>query len=373
MFADLRQAYRSILRMPALSAVVILSLAAGIGINTVVFSWIQARILKPIPGTPDSAAVLLIEPKSEAGMYTGASWPEFKDMREQLRSFESVFAAGMAPLYVGEPGNVERLFGLLVSDNYFSALGVTPAKGRFFAPEEVQKRGASVVVISHRVWATRFDHSLEIVGRTLRVNGRDLTVIGVTPPEFQGTTVGLQFDAWLPATLSTSPASSREIDDRSVRGYGVMGRLQRGVTRQQAQTELDAFMRGLAAAYPATNANVSGEVLPFYMSPRGPQRMLNLALAVLQGIMLLVLLAVCGNVANLLLARASARQREMGIRLSLGAKPRRIASLLLQFKMAFKQECLNTRKRILIKILMNPSALHPSEDGAARLAVAPVR
>jgi predicted permease len=328
-FADLRQAYRSIIRMPALSSVVILSLAAGIGINTVVFSWIQARILKPIPGAPDSAAVLLIEPKSEAGLYTGASWPEFEDMREQLRSFESVFAAAIAPLYVGEPGNVERVFGLLVSDNYFSALRVMPVKGRFFAPEEVQKAGASVVVISHRVWTARFEGSAEVLGRTLRVNGRDLTVIGVTPPEFQGTTVGLQFDAWLPATLATSAAGSRRIDDRSSRGYGVMGRLRRGITPQQAQTELDGVMRQLAADYPATNTNVSGEVLPFHMSPRGPQRMLNLALGVLQGIMLLLLLAVCGNVANLLLARASARQKEMGIRLSLGAKPWRIASLLL--------------------------------------------
>ena len=329
MFPDFRPACRSILRMPALSAVVVLSVAAGIGINTVVFSWVQARILNPIPGSPNSGEVLLIEPKSEAGMYTGASWPEFTDMRERLRSFESVFAAAMAPLYVGEPGNVERLFGLLVSDNYFPALRVEPALGRFFSPDEVQKGGGPVVVISHRIWTTRFDAAADAVGRTLRVNGREVTVIGVTPPEFQGTTVGLQFDAWLPATLPTSPGGGRAIDDRSVRGFGVMGRLQRGATRQLAQTELDALMHQLAQSHPSTNGKVSGEILPFYMSPRGPQRMLNLALGVLQGIMLLLLLAVCGNVANLLLARASARQKEMGIRLSLGARPWRIASLML--------------------------------------------
>src|ERR671913_2476163 len=137
MVGDLRQACRAILRMPALSAVVVFSLGAGIGINTVVFSWVQARILDPIPGVDRGAAVRLIEPKSEAGLYTGASWPEFGDMRERLQSFEGVFAARMAPLYVGDPGSVERLVGLLVSDNYFSALGVTPALGRFFRPEEV--------------------------------------------------------------------------------------------------------------------------------------------------------------------------------------------------------------------------------------------
>ena len=100
MFADLRQACRSILRMPALSAVVVLSVGAGIGVNTVVFSWVQARILKPIPGSPGSGEVLLIEPKSGAGLYTGASWPEFVDLRERLRSFESVFAFGFWALRI---------------------------------------------------------------------------------------------------------------------------------------------------------------------------------------------------------------------------------------------------------------------------------
>jgi predicted permease len=330
MLADLRHAVRSILRMPALSAVVVVSVAAGIGINTVVFSWIQARILKPIPGAPDSAAVVLIEPRSEAGLYVGSSWPEFDDLREQLRSFESVFAGRMAPLYIGEPGHVERLFGLLVSENYFSALGVRPALGRFFTADEADLTREPVIVISHRVWKARFDLSPETVGRPLRVNGRSFTVIGVTPEPFQGTTVGLQFDAWIPSTVASvlSPGS-RETEQRSLRGYGVMGRLRAGVSRTQAQAEVDAVMRRLASAHPDTNKGVTAEVLSFSRSPRGPQRMLNLALVVLQGIMLLLLLAVSGNVANLLLARASARQKEVGIRLSLGARRWRIASLLL--------------------------------------------
>src|SRR5918993_3649392 len=156
MFTDLRHACRSIARMPMLSGVVVLSLGAGIGINTVVFSWVQARILDPIPGVDRGADVRLIEPKSEAGLYTGASWPEFRDMRE-LGSFESVFAARMAPFYLGEPGSVERVFGLLVSDNYFAALGVAPAIGRFFRPEEASAPGgAPVAVISHRIWTTRY-------------------------------------------------------------------------------------------------------------------------------------------------------------------------------------------------------------------------
>jgi predicted permease len=331
MLSDIRHALTTVIRMPAVSAVVVLSLGLGIGINTVVFSWINARILDPIPGVSRGAAVRLIEPKTEAGLYAGASWPEFVDMRKGLRSFDAVFAARMVPLYVGDPGAVDRLYGLLVSDNYFTALGVRPAAGRFFLPDEVARPGdAPVAVISHRLWQSKLAGSPEVLSRTVRINGRVLSVIGVTPPEFQGTTVGLQFDAWLPATLAPAIANgSREIDDRGLRGYSVMGRLLPSSTPADAQGELSAFMRQLEQAYPDSNSRVTGEVLAFTDSPRGPQRMLNTALMGLQAIMLLLLLAVCGNVANLMLARASARQKEIGIRLSLGARPRRIAALLL--------------------------------------------
>ena len=331
LISDLRQACRSIARVPALSTVIVLSLAIGIGVNTVVFSWIQARVLQPIPGVRNGAAVQLVEPNPEGGHYPGTSWPEYQDLRDNLRSFDSLFAARMVPLYVGDTGAVERLFGLLISDNYFSALGVQPALGRFFRSDELLRPGeASVAVISYRVWQTRFQGSPEVLSRTLRMNGRDVTVIGVTPEVFQGTTVGLQFDAWLPATLAPLVApGSRELEDRAIRGYGVMGRLRPSVTRQQAQGEFDAYMRQLERDYPATNTGLRGEVLPFSMSPRGPQRMLNAALAILQAVMLLVLLAVCGNIANLMLARGSARQKEVGIRLSLGARRWRVVSLLL--------------------------------------------
>ena len=329
MLSDVRHAVRSILRMPVLSAIVVLSLAAGIGVNTVVFSWVQARILQPIPGVPDGADVRLIEPKSDGGGYPGSSWPEYLDLRERLRTFSTLFAARIAPFYVGEPGSVERIFGVLASDNYFPTLGMRPAIGRFFQAQDIQSN-EPVVVVSHRLWTTHFGGSANVVGRTLRINGRAVTVIGVAPPEFQGTVVGLQFDAWVPAALArTIVSGSRELEDRDIRGYSVMGRLAPGVSMPQAQADVTAVMTQLAQEHPRTNAQFTAEVLPFYSSPRGPQRLLNLALAVLQAVMLLLLLAVCGNVANLMLARASARQKEMGIRLSLGAQPRRIASLLL--------------------------------------------
>jgi len=328
---DVRHALRMIVRMPALAAVVIVSIGAGIGVNTVVFSWIQAVVFQPIPGVSGAAGFHLVEPRTETGMYPGMSWLEYEDLRERLRSFRDLLAFRMTSLYVGEPGQVERAYGLLVSGNYFSELGLRPILGRFLRPEEVSRTGGEpVVVISHDFWQTRFGGSSSALGQPVRVNGRHLTIIGVAPRGFQGTVLRLEFDLWLPATLAPVVLNgSRELEQRSTRGYSVTGVFRPGVTRAQAQSDVDLSMRQLAQAYPETNATIQAEVLPFWQSPRGPQRFLATALGFLQVIMLLLLLAVCGNTANLVLARASARQREMGVRVALGARPWRVVSLLL--------------------------------------------
>jgi predicted permease len=328
---DLRHARRTIAKMPLLAAVIVVSLAAGIGVNTVVFSWIQAVVFRPIPGVAAAATIHLLEPRSETGMYPGMSWREYQDLRERLQSFRDLIAYRMTPLYVGEAGRVDRAYGLLVSGNYFTALGLRPALGRFLRAEETsQPGGAPVAVISHDFWQTRFGGSPESVGRTLRINGRELTVVGVAPPGFIGTMLRLRFDIWLPATLSPVLLNGpRELDSRTIRGYSVAGRLAPRITRVQAQAEIDGAMRDLSRAYPETNGTMSAEVLPFWQAPRGPQRFLATALAFLQAIMLLLLLTVCGNTANLMLARASARQREMGVRLALGAGRGRVVRLLM--------------------------------------------
>jgi predicted permease len=331
MIPDVRHAWRMIRRMPGLAAVVIVSLGIGIGVNTAVFSWIQAMVLQPIPGVADAAGFQLVEPRAETGSYPGVSWLEYRDLGERLRSFPELFAFRIVPLNVGEPGRSERTYGLLVSGNYFSALGLRPALGRFLRSDEVERgTSAPVVVISHGFWQTRLGGAAAVLGQTIRVNDRPLTIVGVAPERFQGTVLMVNFDLFVPAMLAPELlAGSRELDDRGQRGYYVAGRLPPHTTRQQAQADLDAAMRQLAHDYPETNGKVQGEVLPFWQAPRGPQRLLVSALAVLQGVMLLLLLAVCGNTANLMLARASSRYREMGVRLALGAGPWRVVSLLL--------------------------------------------
>jgi predicted permease len=328
---DVRHAARMIARMPALAAVVIGSLGVGIGANGVVFSWVQAVVFHPIDGAPRAAALHLVEPKTETGMYPGVSWPEYRDLRTSVRGVGELLAFAMIPLYVGESGHVERSSGLLVSDNYFSSLGLVPALGRFLREDEVSRPGtAPVVVISYDYWRTRLGGAAGALGNTVRVNGTDLTIVGVAPRGFKGTVMRLSFDFWVPATMSSTLLNTPKVlDDRTSRGYAVAGFIAPGLTVVQAQADVDAAMRQLAQTYPATNRNVTAEVLPFWRSPRGPQRLLAASLAVLQAIMLLLLLAVCGNTANLILARASARQKEMSIRVALGAGRGRIASLLL--------------------------------------------
>ena len=328
---DLRHAGRSILRMPLLASVVIGSLGVGIGVNTTVFSWIQGLVLAPLPGVRNSGAIRMVSPRDESGGHPGVSWTEFKDLSASQKSFRELLAAAMVPFNVGVAGRSERAYGMMVSANYFSALGLTPALGRFFTPDEGSRDGgAPVAVISHDYWRSHYAESAGVLGQTIRVNDYQLTIVGVAPDGFQGTVTMLTFDIWVPATMAPVLFSgSSLLTDRSQRPFEVLGWLTPGATLESAGRELAQEMAELARLYPASNAGMSGEVLAFADAPRGPQRFLVRALEVLQAIMLLLLLAVCGNTANLLLARASARRREVGVRLALGAGPWRVARLLL--------------------------------------------
>ena len=331
LLGDLRNAGRTIRRMPGLAAVIVLSLAIGIGVNTAILSWIQTILLQPLPGVSGASNFLLVEPRTETGGYPGASWLEYRDLQTQVPALRDVVASQMVAFNVGEKGQTERTHGQLVSGNYFSAMGLKPAIGRFVQPEEAERSGTEpVIVISYDYWQTRFRGAPEAVGQKLRVNDRDLIVIGVAPREFQGTMLPLKFELWVPATMAPALlGGTRDLEDRSSRPFSLLGMLKPGATREEAQAQLSTAMAQLARDYPEASAGIGGEILAFWKAPRGPQRMLISGLAVLQGVMLLLLLAVCGNTANLMLARGSTRQREMAVRVALGAGRWRIVSLVL--------------------------------------------
>src|SRR5262249_52234186 len=163
---DLRHALRALVRMPVVSTVVVLSLGVGIGVNTAVFSWIQAVVLRPLPGVADAGGILLVEPRAETGSYPGVSWREYGDLRERLPTLPDLIAFRMVPFNVGETGSVQRAHGQLVSGNYFSALRLRPALGRFLRDDEVLRPGGEpVVVVSYEYWRTRLGGDATAIGR----------------------------------------------------------------------------------------------------------------------------------------------------------------------------------------------------------------
>ena len=317
--------------MPGVAAVIVASLASGIGVNTTVFSWIQSRVLDPLPGVARGGDFYFIESKNENGGYPGLSWPEYRDLTERLPSFGNVVAFRMAPLNIGAADWSERTYGVLVSGNYFQALGIRAVAGRLFSPEDTATPGGPpAVVVSYRFWKGRLAGADDVIGRTLRVNDRPFTIVGVVPGDFYGTVMGITFDVWAPASaVPLLVDGTTELENRGVRDYMALANLKPGASRADGQRDLDIAMRDLAIAYPKTNTNITGEVLPQWQQPRGPQQSLMAALAMLQGVMLLVLVVVAGNTTNLVLARASARQREVGVMLALGASRWRVVRLFV--------------------------------------------
>ena len=177
-------------------------------------------MLQPLPGVAHARQLVFVEPRSEAGTHPGVSWQEYEDLRDRLRTFDSLIAFRMVPFNVGEPSRNERIYGQLVSGNYFSGLGLTPSAGRFFRADEVSRSANDfVLVVSHGLALSRFGSPAAAIGQSLRVNDRDVTIVGIAPEHFQGTVLGLDFSMWVPATLAPSLlAGSRELDSREVRG-----------------------------------------------------------------------------------------------------------------------------------------------------------
>jgi predicted permease len=316
---------------PGFTLVAVLTLALGIAVNATVFSWIDSVLLHPFPGAGNPQRLALLETVSSGEFMVATSYQDYRDYRDNLKLVESLAIGRFTPLSMGADGKTERAWAELVSANYFDVLQVKPVLGRGFLPEEAgdQPGAYPVAVLSYRLWRNRFHGDPKVLGKTIRLNRHELTIVGIAPPEFRGTTAGLVYDVWMPITMATAMGTGPTLRYRGTRDLtSTVARLRPGVTVEQARAEVSALARQLAAAHPDTNRGVDVTVLPVWQGHLGAQGLLLKPLGILMAACVLLLLIVCANVANLLLARAVARQREFGIRLAMGAHPARLARQL---------------------------------------------
>src|SRR5947209_1275771 len=340
MVQDLRFAVRQLFKAPGFTIAAVTVLALGIGVNTAVFSLVNTLFFAPPAyAKPHEVVQLFSQDKKNPKKFRGFSYPTYLDIRKQNTVFTDAMSFNLSVIGIGQKGDTRRAFAAIVSSNYFSVLGVPLARGRAFLPEEeTPGRNAPVAIVSYRYWQKQ-GLDPRVLGSQVLINGRSFSIVGITPKEFTGTMQILSPEVWLPMSVYDQVANNFEsenrtaIDDRTGTQLRIIGRLKPGMTAAAAKPTLEGLAVNLEKAYPVEQKDQTflTTSVPRNTTSNSPgvDRGISAIAPLLLGIAVVVLLVVCLNLANMLLARGTARRKEIAVRLALGGSRWRIVRQLL--------------------------------------------